>query len=120
VGRYGVVAGSVDDDILTLSGGNQQKVLLARWLTTGPRLILLDDPSVGVDVGARAALHGVIRAAASDGAAVLCSSSDPYELVELCRRVLVLRDGRMADELSGERLTTHVLGHAIHGSAEGD
>ena len=118
VAKFGIKAATVDDDILTLSGGNQQKVLVGRWLATAPRVLLLDDPTVGVDVEARASLHGLVRDATSRGAAVICVSSDLCELVELCDRVLVLHEGRIDQTLAGDRLTTSALGHAIHGSVE--
>lgn len=117
--KFGVKMSSVDDDILTLSGGNQQKVLVGRWLATDPRVVLLDEPSVGVDVDARASLHRLVRNATATGAAAVCVSSDLYELVELCDRVLVLRDGTITETLSGDQLTPATVGHAMHGSVEG-
>ncbi len=118
VARFGIKMSSVDDDILTLSGGNQQKVLVGRWLATAPHVVLLDEPSVGVDVDARASLHRLVRAATATGAGVLCVSSDLYELVELSDRILVLREGTIAETLSGARLTVTAVGHAMHGSLE--
>ncbi len=117
--KFGVKMASVDDDILTLSGGNQQKVLVGRWLATDPRVVLLDEPSVGVDVDARASLHRLVRNATATGAAAVCVSSDLYELVELCDRVLILRDGTITETLSGDQLTPAAVGHAMHGSVEG-
>jgi ribose transport system ATP-binding protein len=118
VARYGVKAGGVSNDILTLSGGNQQKVLIGRWLSIGPRLILLDEPTVGVDVGARAALHRLIQESTASGASALCVSSDLYELIELCDRVLVLCNGTITDVIEGDRLTARTIGRAMHSSSE--
>lgn len=104
--RLGVrPAGAYDDPISIFSGGNQQKVLFGKWLSLGPSVFLLDEPTQGVDVGAKADLHRELRTAASEGAAVVMSSSDLEELADLCNRVVVLVDGRIAAELSGNELT---------------
>src|SRR6202161_4449868 len=91
------------------SGGNQQKVVLAKWLRVRPRVLLLDEPTQGVDVGAKAAIYELILAARSDGAAVLLCSSDTKELVSLCDRVLVLREGRVVSEIPRASLTEERL-----------
>jgi ribose transport system ATP-binding protein len=87
------------------SGGNQQKAVLARWLRTKPKVLLLDEPTQGVDVGAKASIYHHVAEAARDGTAVLVTSSDPKELVHLCDRVLVLRAGMLVAELTGPWLT---------------
>ena len=84
-----------------LSGGNQQKVLLAKWLSTKPRLLVLHEPTQAVDVGARLTIVTAIRAAAAQGCAVLVAGSDENELALLCDQVLVFRDGRVAEHLAG-------------------
>lgn len=91
------------------SGGNQQKLVLAKWLRMRPRALLVDEPTQGVDVGAQAEIYRLLADAARQGAAVVVSSSDTKELADLCDRVLVLRDGRLADELWGERLSEPAL-----------
>ncbi|MBW7905932.1 MAG: sugar ABC transporter ATP-binding protein [Phycisphaerae bacterium] len=88
-----------------LSGGNQQKALLARWMDAGVRVLLLDEPTRGIDVGTKWEIHRQIRAAADGGAAVLLVSSEMPELLALSDRVLVMRGGRVAGELAGERMT---------------
>ncbi|MBS1882816.1 MAG: sugar ABC transporter ATP-binding protein [Actinobacteria bacterium] len=85
---------------MALSGGNQQKVVLARWLRCGARAFLLDEPTFGVDAGAKRAIYTELRAAAEDGAAVIVSSSDTEELCELCDRVLVMGDGIVKSEMA--------------------
>jgi ribose transport system ATP-binding protein len=84
-----------------LSGGNQQKVLLAKWLATGPRLLVLHEPTQAVDVGARQTITAAVRRAAEAGCAVLVAGTDETELTMLCDRVLVFRDGRPVAELAG-------------------
>ena len=87
-----------------LSGGNQQKVVLGRWLTRGAKLFILDEPTVGVDVGAKVEIYALVEKLAADGAAVLVSSSDPGELVGLCDRILVMLRGEIITEVSTKDL----------------
>jgi ABC-type sugar transport system ATPase subunit len=104
----------------TLSGGNQQKVVLARWLATRPRVLLLDEPTKGVDVGAKFEIHGMVRRVAAEGAACLVVSSDLPEVLGLADRVLVMREGRLQGEIAAAdateegvmRLATHEPGEA--------
>lgn len=100
------------------SGGNQQKIVLAKWLRNEPALLLLDEPTQGVDVGAKAAIYDLILTAAAKGAAVLVSSSDTAELALLCDRVVVFRDGAITADLersvvSEARLVAENLGHEV-------
>jgi ribose transport system ATP-binding protein len=89
----------------SLSGGNQQKVLLAKWLQTEPRILLLHEPTQGVDVGARLQIFETIRRVAANGTAVLCASSDHEQLEKVCDRVLILGAGRVARELTATDIT---------------
>jgi ribose transport system ATP-binding protein len=98
----------------TLSGGNQQKVLLGKWLAGKPDLLVLHEPTQAVDVGARHDIIAAIREAARDGCAVLISSIDAADLAVLCDRVLVFRDGQVADELTGD-LDQDAIIHATFG-----
>jgi ABC-type sugar transport system ATPase subunit len=91
------------------SGGNQQKVVLAKWLRNEPRVLLCDEPTQGVDVGAKAAIYELVRDAAARGAAVLMASSDTAELASVCDRVLVMRDGAVRAEVNGRDLTEERL-----------
>jgi ribose transport system ATP-binding protein len=113
--------------IATLSGGNQQKVILARWLRQNPRVLILDEPTQGVDVGAKAEIHALLDAAATAGTAVLVASTESEELARLCRRVLVLRNGTVAARLEGSqisaaRITAATLdsGFAVTGAEPAD
>jgi ribose transport system ATP-binding protein len=90
-----------------LSGGNQQKAVLARWLLRGCKLLLLDEPTRGVDVGARAELYAVIRELADSGVAVVLVSSEVPEVLGLADRVLVLREGRVVFEADARELDEH-------------
>lgn len=92
-----------------LSGGNQQKALIGKWFQTEPSVLLLHEPTQGVDVGARQQIFGYVREAAERGAAVLIASSEHDDLAHLCDRVLVLRDGRIVADITGEDLTPDAL-----------
>ncbi|MBO0512855.1 ATP-binding cassette domain-containing protein, partial [Streptomyces beijiangensis] len=106
-----------DARIRTLSGGNQQKAVLARWLLRGCRVLLLDEPTRGVDVGARAELYAVIRRLADEGLAVLLVSSEVPEVLGLADRVLVLREGRVVHTADARELDEHrVLDLVMEGS----
>ncbi len=109
VERLAIKIGSLSDDVSTLSGGNQQKVVLGKWLVTQPRIVLLDDPTKGVDVGAKQEIYRIVREMTAQGAVVLLNSSDDEELVELCDRVLVMFEGRIRTELVGDRITPSSL-----------
>jgi ABC-type sugar transport system ATPase subunit len=105
---------SVNETAGSLSGGNQQKLVFAKWLNAQPSVLLLDDPTRGVDVGAKAEMHALIRAAADGGAIVLLASTDVDELAEICDRVLVFFQGRICAELSREGLRPHLVLEAMN------
>ncbi len=96
---------AIDRSMEAFSGGNQQKILFAKWLRSEPKVLLLDEPTQGVDLATRADLHRRILEIASQGVAVLISSADLDELEALCHRILVLRDGRVTADLSGAALS---------------
>ena len=98
-----------------LSGGNQQKVVLARWLRMKPKVLVLNDPTQGVDIGAKSDIHKLIDEAAAEGTAVLVVSTDHEELVRLCHRVLILRRGKVADEMEGGRMDHDLITAATIG-----
>src|SRR4029079_13305039 len=98
-GTTGVSAASLDAVTAGLSGGNQQKIVLAKWLAARCRVLILDEPTRGVDVGGKAEIHGLIDTLAAEGAAVLLISSELPELIGLSTRILVMRRGKMAGEV---------------------
>ena len=100
----------------SMSGGNQQKVILARWLRRSPRLLLLDEPTQGVDVMSRAEIYRTVRDTANGGCAVVVASSDFVELAALCDRVVVLKGGRIVAQISGPELTADHLTAAVQSS----
>ncbi len=107
--RLDIRFNSINQDIGLLSGGNQQKAILARWILRDPKLLLLDDPTAGIDVGAKSEIHVLIGELASQGVAILVSSSEFDELIGLCHRILVMRDGRIIDEVDGKNVTEQAL-----------
>ena len=107
--RLRIKASSPEQRVAELSGGNQQKVLLARWLCLNPRLLLLDEPTRGIDVGAKAEVQALVDELARDGLAVVLISSDLEELVEGADRVVVLRAGAVVGELAGDDVSEHAI-----------
>ena len=107
--RLKVKAPDPDIRASTLSGGNQQKLLIARALSTNPRLLILDEPTHGVDVGTKREIHELVRGLAADGIAVWFISSEVEEIVELATRILVVHQGRIAGELPGGASIQDVL-----------
>lgn len=108
---------SLDMPIGTLSGGNQQKVFIARWLAASPDLLLLDDPSKGIDLGAKADLFALMRRLADEGATILFHSSEDAELLDHADRILVFNSGRIAAELTGAAMTAVNMTRAAYGDA---
>ena len=100
---------SVDLAVGALSGGNQQKVVIAKWLMNKPRIILLNDPTRGIDVGTKQELYVLLRKLADEGAAIIFYSTDYDELIGCCDRVLVLYDGKVKRELVGAEITERAL-----------
>ena len=100
---------SVEQPVTNLSGGNQQKVVLGRWLMTHPKVLILDEPTRGVDIGAKADVHAQIRELANQGVAVILVSSDLLELIALCDRVGVMRKGQLAGTILREELSEQSL-----------
>ncbi|MBN9021339.1 MAG: sugar ABC transporter ATP-binding protein [Rhizobiales bacterium] len=113
--RLSIVAPNGNAPITSLSGGNQQKVLLARWLAHDPRFLLLNDPTRGVDIATRQTLYGVFRELAAEGVTLVVLSSEIEEIVTLCHRVLVFRENELSATLSGDDLVTEKVIAAMFG-----
>ncbi|MQV00289.1 sugar ABC transporter ATP-binding protein [Sinorhizobium meliloti] len=107
--RLGVRMGGVDMPVSSLSGGNQQKVAIAKQLAVDPKVILMDEPTRGIDVGAKSEIHRLLRELARAGIGILVISSELPELIGLCDRVLVVREGRIAGEVSGNEMTEEAI-----------
>ncbi len=115
IDRLQIKVGSKDDAVSTLSGGNQQKVVIAKWLMTGPRIILLNDPTRGIDVGTKQELYRLMRELADQGAAILFYSTDYDELIGCCDRVAIMYDGRIVRELAGDELNeTNIVANSLN------
>jgi len=111
-------AGTFNEPLSIFSGGNQQKILFGKWLSQSPSIFFLDEPTQGVDVGAKADLHRELRQSADEGAAIVISSSDLEELSDLCSRVLVVVDGHISAEFSGADITETTITRAFMPTAE--
>lgn len=111
--RLKVKAPDIDAPVQSLSGGNQQRVVLARWLSRAPRVLILNGPSVGVDVGSKADIHDIIRDLARHGIGIIVISDDLPELLATCHRIMVMREGRVIDEVAGGSVTEEELAHRL-------
>jgi ABC-type sugar transport system ATPase subunit len=109
VSALGIKAASIDAEVRTLSGGNQQKVQVARWLAAEVRILIMVDPTRGVDVGARREIKRIWAELGARGCAMLLASTDAEELVDVCDRVVVMARGRRVGEVAGASLTERAL-----------
>jgi ribose transport system ATP-binding protein len=109
VERLAVRCSGIDQIVATLSGGNQQKVAIGKWLATAPRVLLLDEPTRGIDVGAKQEVYQLIFGLAADGLAIVVVTSEMPELLLLSDRVLVMCEGRQTGVLSGAEATQEAI-----------
>ena len=116
--RLDLRAASLDTEVGNLSGGNQQKVVIAKWLATKPKVIILDEPTKGIDIGSKAAVHEFMAELAAQGLAVIMVSSEIPEIMGMSDRVIVMREGRIAAELDQDALTPETLVRHAAGLAE--
>lgn len=115
----GISTTGPEQPVVNLSGGNQQKVLLARWLVMQPRLLILDEPTRGIDVGAKAEIEKLVQSLRAKGMAILFISSELEEVVRGCQKVIVLRDRAKAGELAGNEISEQAIMHTIAGHQHG-
>jgi len=105
----GIRARSLDQQVMLLSGGNQQKTVLAKWLALNPAVLLLDEPTRGVDVGAKSEIYSLLSDLAFNGLGILMVSSEMEEIIALSDRVLVMREGRIRAELTGNEIREETI-----------
>ncbi len=111
--RLSVKAPNPDAPVRSLSGGNQQRVVLARWMARSPRVLVLNGPSVGVDVGSKAEIHGIIADLAAQGLGVIVISDDLPEVLATCHRILVMKAGRLVEDIPSGQVTETDLAHRL-------
>jgi rhamnose transport system ATP-binding protein len=117
--RLDLRAASLDQTVGSLSGGNQQKVVIAKWLATQPKVIILDEPTKGIDIGSKAAVHEFMAELAAQGLAVIMVSSEIPEVLGMSDRVIVMREGRIVAEVTGDRMTPETLVRHAAGIGDG-
>ena len=115
--RLDLRASSLSQDVGTLSGGNQQKVVIAKWLATKPKVIILDEPTKGIDIGSKAAVHGFMAELVAQGLSVIMVSSELPEILGMSDRVIVMREGRIAAIYDNKGLDAETLVRAAAGIA---
>jgi len=118
-GRLSIRAPSIQHPVAMLSGGNQQKVMLSKWLNTKPQILILDEPTRGIDVGAKAEVHQIINELAAQGLGIILISSDMPEILAMSDRILVMREGRQMGIFSREEATQEVILTAAMGQNSG-
>ena len=116
--ELGIKTPSADQKIKNLSGGNQQKVLLARWLATDPRLLILDEPTRGIDIGAKAEIQKIVVDLAKEGMSCIFISSELEEMERCCNRMFVLRDKKIVGELKGDEISQSAIMKQIAGDTQ--
>lgn len=111
--RLTVKAPDIDAAVKSLSGGNQQRVALARWLARAPKILILNGPSVGVDVGSKADIHDIIRDLSGQGIGIIVISDDLPEMIAICHRILVMKNGQLVDELASGSINEQMLAQRL-------
>ena len=113
VSRLGIKVSNPDNPVRTLSGGNQQRVVLAKWLATGPQVLILDSPTVGVDISAKDGIYAIVKQLAAQGMAVMMISDEIPEVLYHSHRILVMHAGRITGEYRPDHVTEAELQEAI-------
>ena len=111
VDKLGIRLHDINAQVKSLSGGNQQKVLLAKWLLLKPDVLIVDEPTRGVDIGAKADIYAILRELAASGVAVLVVSSEMPEIIGICDTVYVMREGCITAELNAEEISEEQIGY---------
>lgn len=111
--RLNVVAPDPEAAVQSLSGGNQQRVVLARWLAKRPKVLILNGPTVGIDIGSKADIHDIMAELAASGLGIIVISDDIPEVLSSCNRILVMKEGRIGDEIPGARISGEELSHRL-------
>ena len=114
--RLNIKVEDLNSPVGALSGGNQQKVMLAKWLNMAPRLLIVDEPTRGIDIGAKAEVHQILHELAAAGVAIMIISSDLPEVLSLADRIVVMREGRIAGEFIGDTATEEIVMHLAVGA----
>ena len=110
---------NMNKKIRELSGGNQQKALLARWLATNPRLMIMDEPTRGIDVGAKGEIEKIIKELVESGISIIMIAAELNELIRSCSRIFVMRDGVRIGELGGDEISEEMIIHTIAENSDG-
>ena len=116
VDEFSIKTPSIEQLVMNLSGGNQQKVALAKCLSTSPKILILDEPTKGIDVGAKKEIHTLIKELARSGMGIIMVSSELPEIIGMCHRVLVIREGSLVKEFKKQQLNEEDLMHAAVGN----
>jgi rhamnose transport system ATP-binding protein len=116
--RLDLRAASLSQDVGTLSGGNQQKIVIAKWLATAPKVIILDEPTKGIDIGSKAAVHAFMTELVAEGLSVIMVSSELPEVLGMSDRIAVMREGRIVEIFDNQGLTAETLVRTAAGIAE--
>jgi simple sugar transport system ATP-binding protein len=114
IDQWDIKTPDTDTSVKNLSGGNQQKVVLAKWLATEAKILILNGPTVGVDIGAKMDIHGRIRWLAKQGLGILVMSDDISELVQICHRILLMHKGRIIDQLQKKDLSEELIQNKLN------
>jgi ribose transport system ATP-binding protein len=118
VKKFDIRAANLNNHLRYLSGGNQQKVYLSKWMDTEPELLILDEPTRGIDVNAKIEIYRFIRSLADQGIACMVISSELEEIIGLCNRIVVMKEGRITGELTGDSMTEEEIMYYATGLKE--
>jgi len=110
---FGIKTAGIEVPVKTLSGGNQQKVVLAKWILTAPKILILDGPTIGIDVAAKGSIYKLIKDLSERGVSIILISDEPAEVINNCDRILLMKNGRIQEEFSPNEITEEELNRKI-------